>query len=770
MPIARYSRLLTSLTLIGLGSVLTGCKSGSFEKHYSEAHYLDRAKKLIEQKQYDRAILELKNAVRANPKSGEPYYQAGLAYLALGDYRMGYQSLLRATELDPKHVGAQTKLAEIIGSSVVNTRNPQALKEAEQRVQSVLAIVPDSGEALSALGLTEYLLGKPEDAIKHLETALEKSPQNLQASRSLAMIKVRQKDFTGAEQILKKAAADSPKSAEAQLALAQFFLIAQRPADAGAAYHQALTIDPKHGSALLGLARLQLTLGKKDEAEKTLAVLSALPDTQYKPLHAMYLFEQGKQEEAIKEFEKQAAQDPKDREAFTRLISAYFFTKRFPDAERAVNAALKKNAKDTNALLERSKLYLITAKFSEAEIDLNQVLKFNPNSATAYYLLSKVSLARGQQLPGRQQLGKALDFDPGLLAARLDLARSLTAGGAAKSALDLLDETPVNKKNLLPVMVERNWALFGTRNRAELRKSIDRGLALYKQAPDLALQDGLLKFQTKDIAGARKSLEQVLAVRPTDTDAVDSLAKTYVFQKQPDVALRTVQEYAGRSPNSARLQNLLGYWMGTNGRHDAARKAFAAALAVDPSFVAARMSLALLDAQEGKYDSARQGLAVVAQTPGMQARAEITLGMIEQKVGNPSAAIPHFRKAAEADPNNAIALNGLAYLLANDTDQLDEALKYAQQAKELDPNNTFVEDTLGWAFYRKGLYGSALPHLQNAVAKDGGAVFKYHLAMAYLKTGDRQRGGKILTEARKIDPTLPEAAAASKLMASLSEK
>jgi tetratricopeptide (TPR) repeat protein len=760
VSLSRYSRPLLLLILIVSGSViLSNCRAGS-----SPEQYLSRAKKLIDQKQYDRALLELKNAARANPKNAEPYYQAGLAYLALGDYRMAYQSLLRATDLDPKHVGAQTKLAEIIGSSVANTRDPQALKEAEQRVQSVLAIVPNSGEALGALGLTEYLLGKPEDATKHLEIALEKVPQNLQASRSLAMIKIRQKDFTGAEQILKKAAADSPKSASAQLALAEFFIVAQRPTDADAAYHQALNIDPNDGPALLGLARLQFSLGKKDEAEKTLIALSALPDREYKPLHAIYLFDQGRQDEAIKEFERQAAQDSKDRLAFTRLVSAYFVVKRFPEAERAVNIALKRNPKDVTALLEQSKLYLITAKFSEAETDLNQVLKSDPNSATAYYLLSKVYMARGQQLPARQQLGKALDFEPNLLAARLELARSLTAGGASKASLDLLDQASEKQRSLLPVIVERNWALFRARDHMELRRTINRGLAIYKRAPDLVLQDGLLKLQTKDLGGARKSLEEVLVVRPEDTDALDALAKTYVFQKQPDLALRTVQQYAARRPNSGPLQHLLGNWLATNKRREDARRAYAAALAADPSLVGTRMSLALLDAQEGKFDSARQTLAVLAQTPGMQERGEMMLGTIEEKMGNPPAAISHYRKVVEADPNNFQALNNLAYLLADHTDALDEALKFAQQAKELDPNSGIVEDTIGWAFYRKGLYDSALIHLRIAATKEPGAVLKYHLAMAYLKTGDRQRGRQVLEQARKTDPALPEASAASQLI------
>ena len=705
------------------------------------------------------------------PKSAEVYYQAGLAYLAIGEFPTAYGSLLRATELDPKHLAAQNKLAELIGSSVVNTRDPQALKDAEQRVLSVLAIVPDSGEALNALGRTEYLLGKPVDAVKHLELALEKFPQNLQAAQSLAVIKVRQRDFAAAEQILRKAAADSPKSPEAQLALARVFVVAGRSADAEGAYHKALDLDPKYGPAFLELAKLQVSLGRKDEAEKTLASLSALPDKQYRPLHAIYLFEQGKQEEAIKEFEKQAAEDPKERDAFTRLISAYFLTRRFPDAERVVNAALKRNAKDATALLERSKLYLVTAKFSEAEGDLNQVLKFDPNSATAMYLLSKVFVARGRPLEARQELVKALEFNPDLLAARLELAQTLTAEGGAKAALDLLNEVPENQKNLLPVVVARNAALFATGDKTEFRRSLAAGLAAYKGAPDLVLQDGLSKFQAKDVIGARKSLEEVLAARPEDPVALDALAKTYIFEKHPDVALRTVEQYAARRPKSGPLQNLLGDWMAQNKRRDEARKAYTAALAADPSLIRARMSLALIDAAEGKFDSARQTMTSIARitvVPANRAEVEVRLGMLEQKAGNPLVGIPHYRDALEADPNNVIALNNLAYLLANGTDQVDEALTYAQKAKELDPNAWFVEDTIGWALYRKGLYDSAVIHLRNTAAKEPTAVRKYHLAMAYLKAGDREHGRQVLNEARRMNPSLPEADAAAQLMAGLS--
>ena len=112
-----------------------------------------------------------------------------------------------------------------------------------------------------------------------------------------------------------------------------------------------------------------------------------------------------------------------------------------------------------------------------------------------------------------------------------------------------------------------------------------------------------------------------------------------------------------------------------------------------------------------------------------------------------------------------MALNGLAYLLADEANQPDEALKFAQQAKELAPYDPAVDDTLGWVYYRKGLYPVAAGHLEAAVAKEPNAVRKYHLAMTYFKSGDRPRGTVLLNQALKMDSTLPEAATAQRIAA-----
>ncbi len=544
--------------------MLGGCQSKT-----AEQGYLQRGKELVARKEYARALIEFKNAARLQPNNPEIYYQASLAYLAMGDYKTAYQGLVKATEVDPKHAAAHNKLAELIASSINSTRDPEALKEAEQRVQAALAIMPDSADALGALGLTEYLMGKPEDAATHLQSALAKFPKHISSARALAMIRLNQGNAADAERILTRVAEDS-KTAEAHDKLGRFYASRNRAADAEAAYRRAVEINPQYGAALQDLYTVLYATGRKEEAEKTLVALSALPDKQYRSLHALYLLENGKPQEGIAELERQAAAAPADRDAFTRLTSGYFFTRRFPDAERVINAALQKNPKDTNALLERGKLYIITARFAEAEADLNQVRKAEPNSAIAHFLLAQVFRSKGQDSLRRDELATALNLAPTMVAARVELAQALSTKESAKSAVELLDQAPQNQKELLPVILQRNWALLVAGDAATLRKGIDRGLVRYPKNPDLILQDGVFQFRQKDFTAARWSLETVLTMQPDKAEALNALAKTYVASKNSQMTLQTVQAYVAKRPQSPQLQNVLGNWMAASGRYEVA--------------------------------------------------------------------------------------------------------------------------------------------------------------------------------------------------------
>ncbi len=744
------TRLKRTALCVGVGIlILSGCSPQA-----REARALAQGKKEFLKKNYQVAIIQFKNAVAAAPKDAEPYYQLGLAYLASNDYNTAGSYFHKATELNPKHTGAQLKLAELMSTS----RAKEMVQEAQRRTKDVLTLLPEDTDALDVLAFTELRLGQPESAEAHLEQALRKSPSNLRSSIALAQARLAHKNVAGAEDALKQAAGQAPKSPEPRVYLGGFYLALGRTAEAEQEYRHALEIDPKHGPALLALAAMQARAGRAEQAEQTYRLVAALPEKQYKPIHALFLLQSGKRDQAVAEFEKLAKADPDDRNIRTDLVRAYLAMNRPGDAERVLTAALKKNGLDTDAMLQRSRLYLASAKYTEAQNDLNQVLHFRNNSAEAHYLLSKVYQGRGEAALQQQELGQALKLDPKLLTIRLELAQTLMASGGAQSTLQLLDEAPQEQKGTVGVVVKRNWALLALGRTAEARKGIDQALSAAK-VPEASLQDAVLKLSQKDYAGARAAAERVLSQSPEDVRALHAVVLSYSAQNQMPIGLQKAREYAATQPKSAAVQQFLGQLLLSSGDRVGARKAFDAAIAAKPGMLTAELALAALDTAEDKRNEARNRLSTVLSAHPGSIPGHMLFAQLETADGKNAAAIEQYRKAVALDEKNVSALNGLAYRLA-ESKQPDEALKYAQKAKELAPDLSAVDDTLGWTYFQKGMYPMAVTYLEGANAKEGTARRKYHLAMAYLRAGDQKRGRQTLDAALKMDPNLPEAQAA----------
>src|ERR1051326_2559651 len=310
------TRSVAAFCVLAFAAGFSACQTSPREK---EAKFLKRGHSLLEQKDYARALLEFRNAATAVPNDAEPHYQMGLAYLASGDGVSAYRAFQKATTLNPKHFGAQVKLAEFMTAS----QDEKTIQEAVTRLEGTLGDSPDNQEAITALAVAEWRLGKPEDATQRLEQALRKFPTSLQSSVTLARMRVAAKDWAGAEEVLKKAVAGAPKSSAAELALAELYVSMRLPARAESELKRAVELDPKNGAHLQDLGALQVAAKRMDEAERTFKQLSALPEKAYKPVHALFLFNFGKREAALPEFEALAKADPADRDARSRLVAAY---------------------------------------------------------------------------------------------------------------------------------------------------------------------------------------------------------------------------------------------------------------------------------------------------------------------------------------------------------------------------------------------------------------------------------------------------------------
>jgi Flp pilus assembly protein TadD len=85
------------------------------------------------------------------------------------------------------------------------------------------------------------------------------------------------------------------------------------------------------------------------------------------------------------------------------------------------------------------------------------------------------------------------------------------------------------------------------------------------------------------------------------------------------------------------------------------------------------------------------------------------------------------------------------------------ALSLAQAAQRGLPDSPQVNDTLGWAYYQKGVYGSAVTQLEAAVKiNPANPSYHYHLGLAYAKLGDKPRARTELERVLSGSPDFPQ--------------
>jgi tetratricopeptide (TPR) repeat protein len=701
----------------------------------------------MQRQDFGRAALEFRNAARVLPKDAEPYYQLGLAYFAQQDLRAAAWAFKRATELNPKHAGAQLSLAQLMSA----TNEQKLLQDAQVRVQGLLAADPGNARAIDTLAITEFKLGKPDDAVALIQKELGKSPSNLQSVLVLARMKLLRNDVNGAQEVLRKYVATDPKSALAELALGQFYLITGKLSQAETELRHALGLNPKLGAALYTLALVQAQAQRFDEAEQTYLQLTTLPDKAYQPLYGKYLFSRGKQDQAIAEFRRLMTEDPKNVEFRTPLVMTYLAANRATEAQKVLNEALKQNSRDPDALLQDSFLRIRGGDATGAEKELRELLHYRPDSAEAHFQMALVQRMKGFSSNERQELDDALRFNPALLPARLLLARNYVHIQQPQAALGLLDQAPAEQKRTLGVVTEKNWALLAMGNTAEARTSVAEALRTAK-TPELLLQSGAVKFMSKDYAGARAEAEEVLKIVPGDLRAVRFLVHIYSAQNQLPKAVEALKGMSAQRTQSLDLQMIYSNLLVATGQRAEARQVLEATAAAAPSTPAPKIELAQMDAVEGQIDAARQRLHAVLAQDQKNVPALVLLGQCEEQSGDQAAAKAQYRAILNIDSSNLIALNNLAYLMAQDNP--NEALKLAEQALQQSPDNATVQDTLGWIYYRKGIYAAAVEHLKLAVEKQPTPQRQFHLAVSYLRLGQKVLGQQILATALKQDPNL----------------
>ncbi|HEY2923205.1 MAG TPA: tetratricopeptide repeat protein, partial [Candidatus Binatia bacterium] len=118
---------IVALLVLGGGVVAYTQFGGSPEVKRDRA--LKKAKAYLSEAKVNEALIEYRNALRADPNSAETHYEFGMALLKQGDVRAGYRELVRAADLKPDFIKARYQFAVMHAASKDTKRAKEELEK-----------------------------------------------------------------------------------------------------------------------------------------------------------------------------------------------------------------------------------------------------------------------------------------------------------------------------------------------------------------------------------------------------------------------------------------------------------------------------------------------------------------------------------------------------------------------------------------------------------------------------------------------------------------
>lgn len=380
-----------------------------------------------------------------------------------------------------------------------------------------------------------------------------------------------------------------------------------------------------------------------------------------------------------------------------------------------------------------------------------------------YQKLPDALLTLAQAAHGAQENTQAVDYGKRAMAIapEMEVAALLTA--------QLLREKPEQSIALLEGFVAKNP---GAR---EARTALARLLAASKDYPRARSQFEVL---AKPKAGEEVDVDAlyglgVVALQQNDFDAAESNFKAYLVAIEDDEERDANGAYFNLGAVAEERKDYAGA-VGWYDRVDGQARLGAQLRAATSQAKAGRNTEAInrLQAQKPRNDDERARIAMaqaqIQRDAGKPQDAFNTLdaalkqapeqpdllydwALAIEKLGKFDEMEKALRKVIELKPDAAHAYNALGYSLADRNVRLEEAKQLIEKAVNLQPDDPFIMDSLGWVQYRLGKLDEALKTLRAAYTKKPDAEIGAHLGEVLWVSGKRQEAEKFWREARSKD-------------------
>ncbi len=474
----------------------------------------------------------------------------------------------------------------------------------------------------------------------------------------------------------------------------------------------------------------------------------------------------GKVEEAIPLLERVWKTDQENPYLNHQLAEANLRVSNYEKAEEFGKKAVEKDAKNTDYRMTLGAIYASLKKFPEAKEQYSKIHELEPENTRAPLLIAILSAESGQMDQAIKELTQIVDG--------ADSHMALFYRAKIYIETDKLDKAKDDLEKCLslrPSFVEAGTALGLIYER---NGEVDQAIKAYSRiqgSGQFKKRLATLYIQKNDLDKAVQALTEYEGVEPDDYTARVKLGLIYFEMRKLDKASETFQAVLKEQPDSDSVRFYLGWTLEEDKKYDEALKQFAKVKKDSNFFKEASLHKGYIFKETGKL---KEGLEfarkLILQNPKVveffdleaslydaQKNYKKALSSIEKglkqspedekllyfqgavfdKVNERKKAIETMKKIVAKNPNNPHALNFLGYTYAESGENLDEAEKYILQAIKLRPNDGFVEDSLGWVYFKRGEMQKAITQLEKAVAlQPEEAIILEHLGDAYLKNKD----------------------------------
>jgi tetratricopeptide (TPR) repeat protein len=766
-------------------AALGGLVSCNRDPQVAKKRYLESGNKYFQNGRYKEASIQYRNALKRDPKYGTAYYRLALTSLKTGDYTDAVQRLRRAVELisadSPDHWDAVVKLTELYlqvwQSQPGATRDKTLMDDVEKFTAALLKRDPNSFDGHRLLGdmyygkaADDFKNRKNEDGQKLLDASTAEykkadavKPGDQGVSMQLARGLAFRGDYAGSERLYRRVIEKDKTYQFAYTELYRLFMSQQKPDAAEQILKLAFQNNPKQYGFLKLLAAHYYGQQRRDAMVGVLTQIKSYArdfDQAYVTVGDFYL-RMGDADSAIREYKEGISKDAKKKTTYQkRIIEVMMRQGKRSDAAEMNALILKEDHNDNDARGLEATFLLDKGDVAKALVELQEVVTRAPDNFVAHYNLGRAHVARGEWDQARQQFTKALELQPDYEMARLSLAQLQVLRGEFDSAWRSADRVLATDRGNINARLIQSAALMGERKFGDSRIMLDAMSKNNPGSPDVQFQLGVVNLAENKFKDAEDAFRRAYQLNPANSRGLMGIVETDMAQNRTEVALALLQAEADKAPDRLDFLMALGTVAIRAGKFDLAITTFQKALVAEKgSKSQGDIYLRLGESYRRKGDlgGALQCLQKARETLPANIMVLGTLAEVLDAAGRKTEAKQVYEAALKLDQNNPVTLNNLAFLMAENNGDLDDALTKAQRAKQLLPNLAEISDTLGWIYLKKNLPDNAVEIFKDLVSKQPNqSTFHYHLAMALSQKGDKSRALEQLKEALKYNPPKEE--------------